>query len=283
MRLVVIYVIVLLCFTSCSFFRQETNQNIAARVGDNMLYKDQLKDITKSAVSKEDSLAKAQSYIEQWATRQLLMRGALRNLSQDEQTKFEDLLSSYKEDLYINAYKDALVRKRLDSVVTIEEASQFYEENKTNFILKEDLIQLRYIQVSEDFKDLDQLRDYFIDFDREDQYALDSLSLNFKNYFLNDSSWVKTNDVKSQINPITSGNAGNLLKKTNFLQLRDSLGLYLISVRKTLSRNDKAPLTYIKPTIDQIILNRRKLELVKQFEKDLKKDAIKEKKFEIYP
>ncbi len=283
MRLVVIYVLVLLCFTSCSFFRQETNQNIAARVGDNMLYKDQLKDITKSAVSKEDSLAKAQSYIEQWATRQLLMRGALRNLSQDEQTKFEDLLSSYKEDLYINAYKDALVRKRLDSVVTIEEASQFYEENKTNFILKEDLIQLRYIQVSEDFKDLDQLRDYFIDFDREDQYALDSLSLNFKNYFLNDSSWVKTNDVKSQINPITIGNAGNLLKKTNFLQLRDSLGLYLISVRKTLSRNDKAPLTYIKPTIDQIILNRRKLELVKQFEKDLKKDAIKEKKFEIYP
>lgn len=283
MRLVVIYVLVLLCFTSCSFFRQETNQNIAARVGDNMLYKDQLKDITKSAVSKEDSLAKAQSYIEQWATRQLLMRGALRNLSQDEQTKFEDLLSSYKEDLYINAYKDALVRKRLDSVVTIEEASQFYEENKTNFILKEDLIQLRYIHVSEDFKDLDQLRDYFIDFDREDQYALDSLSLNFKNYFLNDSSWVKTNDVKSQINPITIGNAGNLLKKTNFLQLRDSLGLYLISVRKTLSRNDKAPLTYIKPTIDQIILNRRKLELVKQFEKDLKKDAIKEKKFEIYP
>ncbi len=42
------------------------------------------------------------------------------------------------------------------------------------------------------------------------------------------------------------------------------------------------PLSYIKPTIEQIILNKRKLELIKKLEKDITKDAIKNNDFEIY-
>ena len=261
---------------------KEDPKEAVARVDENYLYKNDIVAVLKPDLSPEDSTLAAQSFIEEWATSRLLMEGALLNLSVDEQSKFEDLLLRYKEDLYTNAYKDALIRKNLDSTVTHTEASLFYEENKDNFTLKEDLIQLRYIHISEDFKDIDQLTDYFRNFTPEDQYALDSLALNFKNYFLNDSTWVKTSDVRQKIPPIYSSNSANLLKKTNFLQLRDSLGLYLISVKNTLSRNDKAPLAYIRPTIDQIILNKRKLELVKQLEKDLKEDAIKDKKFEIY-
>ena len=104
----------------------------------------------------------------------------------------------------------------------------------------------------------------------------------FKNYFLNDSTWVKRSVVQNSIQPINASNADKLLKKTNFLQLRDSLGLYLIAVKETLSRNDIAPLTYVRPTIDQIIRNKRKLTLTKKLEKEIKDDAINNKKFEVY-
>jgi len=56
----------------------------------------------------------------------------------------------------------------------------------------------------------------------------------------------------------------------------------LISVRETLSRKQIAPLEYVRPTINQIIKNKRKLALVKQLEKEIKDDAIKNNKFEIY-
>ncbi|MCJ7758135.1 MAG: peptidyl-prolyl cis-trans isomerase, partial [Gillisia sp.] len=36
------------------------------------------------------------------------------------------------------------------------------------------------------------------------------------------------------------------------------------------------------PTIKQIILNKRKAELVKELEKDITRDAIENKQFEIY-
>lgn len=73
-----------------------------------------------------------------------------------------------------------------------------------------------------------------------------------------------------------------MLKKSNFVQLQDSLGVYLVKIEDVLNPNDTPPLSYIKPTLKQIILNKRKLELIKKFEADITKDAIETKNFEIY-
>ena len=81
---------------------------------------------------------------------------------------------------------------------------------------------------------------------------------------------------------INVDNKKELLKKSNFLQLKDSLDLYLMQINDVLFQNDYAPLEYVKPTIDQIVINKRKLELIKQLEKDITKDAIKNNQFEIY-
>ena len=72
------------------------------------------------------------------------------------------------------------------------------------------------------------------------------------------------------------------LKKSNFTQVEDSLGVYLVKTKEILNVNDSAPLSYIKPTVGQIILNKRKLELIKKLETDITKDAIKTNNFEIY-
>ena len=73
-----------------------------------------------------------------------------------------------------------------------------------------------------------------------------------------------------------------VLKKTNFTQLQDSLGVYLVKIEAVLKTNDIAPLSYVKQTIGQILLNKRKQELLKNIENDITKDAIKNKNFELY-
>ncbi len=278
----VILSLICLLLGSCGYFDNSAPEEVVARVNKKVLYK---KDVEKVLKEKEfllDSATIITDYINDWATNQLLLDGALLNLSEEEQNKFEKLVQDYRSDLYTKLYKDRLINQRLDSTVSDQEAKQFYEANKHNFKLNEELIQLRYIQVGPDFKDSKELQKLFIDFQPEDRVQLDSIRLQFKNYFLNDSIWVKRSVVQAGINPINASNADKLLKKTNFLQLRDSLGLYLIAVKATLSRNETAPLEYVRPTIDQIIRNKRKLTLVKQLEKEIKDDAIKNKKFEIY-
>ncbi len=276
------YGFLLLLFCGCSLFTNQAPENVVARVGDQYLLRTELSEAIPEGYSKEDSARAAVAYINEWGTRRLIYQGALRNLNEEDQASFNTLVRSYKEDLYMKAYKDALIAKSLDSTISQEEAITFYEQEKKNFNLNEPLLQLRYIHLPEDYNNLSQVKEHFINFKESDKYALDSLSLQFNSYFLNDSTWIKRSQVVSKIPMIDPTNADKLLKKTNFLQLRDSLGLYLIAVRGTLSRNETAPLEYVRPTIEQIILNKRKLALVNTLEKEIKEDAIKDKNFEIY-
>ncbi|WP_299682650.1 peptidyl-prolyl cis-trans isomerase [uncultured Dokdonia sp.] len=273
------------CFLviSCDFFNKTTSdQDAVARVNDSYLFSSEIDELFENTDFSLDSATVVNSYINDWATNRLLLDGALLNLSKEEQDKFEKLVQEYRTDLYIKLYKDRLIQQRLDSVVSDQEAAQFYDQNKENFKLNEELVKLRYIHLATDYNNGNEVAKLFINFKEEDKVVLDSIRLQFKNYFLNDSTWVRRSVVQNSIQPIDATNADKLLKKTNFLQLRDSLGLYLIAVKETLSRNDIAPLTYVRPTIDQIIRNKRKLTLTKQLEKEIKDDAIKNKKFEIY-
>ena len=70
--------------------------------------------------------------------------------------------------------------------------------------------------------------------------------------------------------------------KEQFSQLEDSLSVYLIFVKDKRIRNDASPLSFIRETIRQIVLNKRISELNKKLETDITRDAIKNKQFEIY-
>ena len=77
-------------------------------------------------------------------------------------------------------------------------------------------------------------------------------------------------------------NQSQVLKKSNFVQLEDSLGVYLVKTVDVLDINEVAPISYIKPTIKQVILNKRKLKLINKFERDIAKDAVENNNFQIY-
>jgi len=93
---------------------------------------------------------------------------------------------------------------------------------------------------------------------------------------------VQVTTVTDKIPVLQNDKAQQLLKKSNFIELQDSLGVYLVQIKDVLLRNEIAPLSYIKPTIEAVILNKRKLEIIKNLEKDILQDAIKTKNFETY-
>lgn len=267
---------------SCDFFKETDDRIPIARVHETYLYEEDVKDLLKDGMSVQDSTMVVSSYINDWAKEQLLVRGAKRNLTEAKQEVFNKLALEYKNELYTKAYLEALVAKNLDTVITLEEAEAYYNKNKQVFRLNEDLIKLRYINLEENRLDLKELEQKFKRFNNEDKKELDSISIQFKSYSLKDSVWVKVDQVVDKIPAITTENKSELLKISNFIQLKDSLGLYLVHINDVLFRNNTAPLEYVKPTIDKIVINKRKLELIRELEKDITKDAIKNKKFEIY-
>ncbi len=281
-RIIIAFIFMLSTFMSCKFFAEKDDRTPIARVNSSYLYLEDLEGVLVEGLSETDSTIVVNNYINRWATQQLLIDGAAINLSEDKLDDFDRLVEQYRSDLVSKAYLEALVKQNIDTMVSVEETLEFYEANQENFRLNEELIQFRYINVDENISYLKDITQRFKRFDDEDKYVLDSISVQFRNYSLNDSIWVKVSQVINKIPAVTVMNKDQLLKKTNFVQLKDSLGLYLMQINDVLVRNEIAPLEYIKPTIDQIVINKRKLELVKQLEKEITKDAIENKKFETY-
>ncbi|PTM07763.1 MAG: peptidylprolyl isomerase [Bacteroidetes bacterium] len=269
-------------FLSCEFFKKEELGIPVARVNNIYLYQDDVKNLVSEETSKEDSTVIVNNFINRWATQQLLISNAKINLSLEKQSEFDRLVEQYKRDLYSKAYQEALVSKSVDTSVSVDEAREIYESNKEIYKLNEELIKFRYISLKENSINLDDIKKRFKRFDNSDKRVLDSIAIQFRSYSLNDSIWIRADQAISKISPIKAENKKELLKKSNFIELKDSLGLYLMQINDVLLRNEIAPIEFVMPTIKQIVINKRKLEFIKQLEKDITKDAIKNKQFELF-
>lgn len=282
MRIKFILIVLLVIVSSCDFLKKSDGRLPIARVNENYLYEDDINGLVGKGTSKEDSILLTQNFINRWATQQLFVDGAKLNLNEKKQVAFNKLVVQYKNDLYSKAYIEALVRRSIDTAVPIDEADAYYTNNKEVFKLNEELLKFRYIHVDENIINYTSIKEQFKRYNETDKKFLDSISIQFKSYSFNDSIWIRLSQVIKKIPAVNSENKNQLLKKSNFVQLKDSLGVYLMQINDVLVRNDTAPLEYVKPTIDQIVINKRKLELIKELEKDITKDAIKNKQFEIY-
>ncbi len=256
-------------------------ENVVARANDNFLYEKDIQKLISEDTTPEDSILIVNNYINRWATQQLLIDQARINLSADQLEQYEKLVQEYQNDLLTEAYKNVIVSKQLDSTITEQEYRDYYETNKENFRLKDLLVKLRYVQLPVNYEGLASVREKLGRYNEKDRKSLNSQDYQFISSNFNDSVWVRKEILLNTL-PAIRDNSEQVLKKSNFTQLQDSLGVYLVKIEDVLNPNDTAPLSYVKPTLKQIILNKRKLELIKKLETDITRDAIETNNFEIY-
>ncbi|GAB7256936.1 hypothetical protein [Polaribacter sp. OB-PA-B3] len=279
---IVLFIYCAFLLTSCQYFdmqeKEEHSSEIVAIVNTEKLFKEDLKDLLPRNISREDSLILVKSLIQDWAVKKLFLKAAENNYSSESLENINKLVQDYKESLLINNYKEDLIKQKLDTLVTEEEIEEYYLANNENFKLNEVLVKSKYLNFDNNLKDQKDIIELFKSDDIEDAEALERQQLSFKMYQLNDSVWTELDKILLKL-PFSKE---NLLKKSKFIQKQDSLGLYLVAIKDVLNRNDIAPLSYIKPTIKEMILHKRKIELIREIEKLIVKDATKNNNFKIY-
>lgn len=276
------YLVLILVVSSCSYFKKPQEPEAIARVGDVYLYKSDIKDMVPKGTSKNDSIAIVKSFIGRWATQKILYNAAEYNLSDVQMEGFEDLINQYKNDLYTKAYLEELVKQQIDTVVTESQINAYYNTNKQFFKNSTELIKLRYINLVKENQKLDKIRTKFSSFTKNDKKELQELAIQFKSYAFNDSLWVDINQVYEKLPFINVNNKEQYMVSGKNFQYPDSTTVWLVKVNNVLSKNEATPLQFLRPTIKQVIINKRKLELVKTIEKEITNDAIKNNKYEIY-
>ena len=267
---------------SCSSIFKKEEPQFLARVGENYLLREEVAQLLGKGMSKEDSASFVTNYINDWAAKQILLEKAKINLPEEKLAEYDGLVADYRTDLYTRAYKEALVRQGSDSLVSRTQLEEFYEAEKENFRLKEKLVKLRFVALPEQYLNKVEVAERLKSFQRKDKIVLDSIGLQFKKLNFNDSVWISSSRVIEEIPPLTFENADKHLKKSQFFELEDANGVYLGKIVDVRNANDIAPLSFIEPTIMQVLLSRRRLDYLRKLETEIIDEAIKENEFEVY-
>ncbi|MEK9852969.1 MAG: peptidyl-prolyl cis-trans isomerase, partial [Flavobacteriaceae bacterium] len=147
---------------------------------------------------------------------------------------------------------------------------------------KKPLYQYRLVVLPKDNVDLQIIRRALRRYNEKDQKMLDSLSFQFTDFQLNDSLWVDQNYFVDQMAFTSLKSLRKYQKKSQFFEIEDSLKVSLLFMKNFLDKGAQAPFSYVSQMITSIVLNKRKLDFLRQFDNEIIEDAIKNNKVEIY-
>jgi len=270
-----------LIFISCDLIEKKPDQ-VLARLGDDFFYESDLKDVFPDEISSEDSIIFVKNLINNWAKEKLLFNKALVNLGDEKQENLNQLIESYKNQLFSYSYQEKIVKSSMDTFVTEESIKDYYNKNKLNFKLNQEIVNARYLKINSENYNLKDVIKRFRRFKDNDKLFLDSISLQFSSYYFNDSLWINKDVFFNKLPEINKRLKQNIVKNKLFYRLQDSLELYLINIKDYKLKNDIAPFDFIKSTLKQVLLNKKKLEFISKFEKELIEDALQQNEFEFY-
>lgn len=273
---------IILCITfflSCS--GEPDTKGAIARVYENYLYGSDLEGVVPKGVSAEDSAALVKKFIDDWVRETLLVRKAEDNLGEKEKDVSKQL-KDYRNSLIMYAYEKALVRQNLDTLVSEAEIEKYYNENPSNFELKDNIIKVLYIKVSRKAPDIEKVKRWYKSDVEKERLQLDSYCRQFaENFYLDDEAWLLFDDLLKEI-PIETYNKELFLKNNRFVEVQDSTSYYFVNIKGFKIKNSLSPLAFERENIRNIILNKRKLELIGKMKNDVYQDALSNKNIEIY-
>ena len=239
---------------------------------DTHLYLEDVLPQIPEGLAEEDSLLLLQNIIYKWGREQLLIKKAEFNL-QEEVSDIDELVENYRNDLLKFAYQQEYVDNHLDTLISQEEMNTYYLENAQNFELKENILKARYY--------LNKTKRWFLGNSKSYQNKFEDAVFNYALISIeDDTSWIPFEELVKVI-PLKTYNQQEFLARNKKVTLEDSLGLYCLEIQEYKIKDDVSPLPYVRETLRNVILNQRKLDLIKKMEEEIFNAAYEKKDFEI--
>lgn len=273
--------LLILVLAGCDSFVRQSERFVVAECYGVKLYADELQDILPPDISKMDSLAQINAYIDSWIHRQILIHQAEINLPAEE-LDFSKQLQDYRNSLVIYAYETQMIEQYLDTIVSDEEIAEYYEEHKESFQLRSTMVRVAYVILDEQCKQMKEFRKLMSDRDTLDLTQLDVLAeQDAIASYLDVDSWVRLDDLLAKV-PIEIYNSESFLKRNRFVSFEKDDLIYMVRFEDYLLEKSVSPIEIEREGIKDILLLKRKKELLSQMSGDLYEKAKKEKVFEIY-
>ena len=279
-----IFLFISFYFLFCSCKNDQNNEKkekTVARVFESELYESDLKNLVPAGISSKDSLELIKKHVEQWIQDALVLNYAKKNLT-EEQLNVEKEVEEYRKNLIIYNYQKELINQKLDTIVKQSEIEKYYTDYSSNFILKDNIAHVYYIKLNKKTPGIEKVKKWYVSNNPKDIENLRSFCIQFaENYFLDDNTWLLFDDILKEV-PIQNYNTELLLKNNTNIELADESYYYFLRIKGYKIKNSVSPLSFEKNNIKNIIINKRKLQLIDEMKREVYNNALDKKDFEIF-
>lgn len=254
-----------------------------ARVYDNYLYVQDLEGIVDEDASAADSASIMNRYVDSWIRKQLLIAEAATQIDFDE-SELERKILDYRYALMVYEFEKKYVNQRVETEVSEDEIKAYYQENKDNFELKQNIIKGIFAKVPKEAPRIGRLRKLFqTNLSEEVKEEIKSYSLSFAaSYSLDDSVWYDFEDVIKNTPLVSIPNKVQFLRENEFIETSDDIYVYFVKVTDYKITDQISPIEFVRDDIVKIITNKRKVALTEKLEEEIFQEASENNEFEIY-
>ncbi|MDD5314699.1 MAG: hypothetical protein PHI46_05660 [Bacteroidales bacterium] len=252
-----------------------------AQIGKEILYRKDVEGLLPGSLTPSDSVNMVTHYIDLWAIDNLLLKKAESELSKDEKD-VEQELADYRKSLLVFRYQKKYVEERIDTLIRDTEISTYYSENRDLFLLDAPLFKVRSIKMRLYSPYLPMVRNIYRSKTIEDLTQLGRLCESSAEIYTDYAGrWITARELAQDL-PLGTEAVLEAVKPDGYIDTRDSLYAYLVSVTDFIPARYPAPLEHIEGNIRQIILSKRKQQLLKDLENEVLKEGWNKQIIKIY-
>lgn len=281
-------ILVSILLSSCDFFKFKSENDdldenpIVASVGNQLLRNSDVAFLVTANSSKEDSTNLTNRYVQSWVRKQLMILEAGKNMTFDEAELNRKLLD-YKYALMVYEFEKSYVTSNSSAEISNAEIEEYYENNKESFSLKEIIVRTNFFKL-EKSNPQNRPLERLLTLNRDNvetsirQIALDHAS----NYYMEDSTWVRFEDVIVNTPLAANNNKVELLRNSKLIKVDDEIYSYYFKILDYKLQDQIPPLDFVREEISKILTNKKRVALVEQLQKDIYNRALENNEFKIY-
>ena len=276
MRYLIITLVSSLMYSSCI---PKDEERIIASINEKELQLSEVLDEMPYQI--EDSTYFVEKFMNNWIRKELMLSYAEMNLSMDL-LEYEKQIEDYRESLLIFAYQQELLNQNFDTIIDSSEIEDYYEQYKDEFILSKNIFKGRFIVVDKLAPNLNSLNKWY---KSEEETIFDDLEdycQQFaKQYYIDDDKWRYFSIFNNRL-PNFIKEEEYFLNNTKGVFFEDDSFRYYIFIKDYQIKGSISPLDVERQKIMDLLLNKKKIDYLKQLEDELYQNALAKKKIKIY-
>lgn len=253
-----------------------------ARVHNQYLYKQDIDHIVPPDVSPQDSLQMVERYVQSWLAKHLLISKA-EAYEANHPSDVEEKVAEFRSALIVHNYIEAQVNANLNKEVTEEAILSYYESNQEEFKLRHNIVRGKFVILPKNPPNIQNFKKLIISKEELDLSELQTYCSQYaKDYLLDDTVWLKWDDIVTKTPFRKVPDKTRLLKRTSFTEVQDANYRYYLKIDAYKTMNDIAPIELVRDQIIDVILYKRKIELANQIKQEVLEQAKVNDDYTIY-